>query len=598
MAGIIAESGILKGLFFTFEGKESWVIGRDPDECDFVLEDPKVSRKHLIIRKTPEGYVAENLSSTNPARIDNQEMLALALLRDGNSLSVGGTQFRFFEGEEPKVILEPAYERPHETIYRVEEEAMPGKEILFPTSRFIFKVVAGPNTGAEIALELGREYMIGTDTTTCDIVFHDLSVSREHARLTLDEEGRIFIEDLGSRNGVIINKARKEGRTLVSPNSLISLGTSVFLIVDREAPLETIITPHLAESAYREETPKEEEREEQGEEFVEEEPLPQPEKIEGVAIAEPAPKKSKIRIPPGTLLLSIILIGLLVLFAYAASTLARGKTVHVKQENKNAEIEHALAPFEGVRYTYNDRDGKILIIGHISRAIEKSELMYALQSLPFIGSIEDHVVNDEAVWQEMNILISKNPNFQGVTMSSPNPGKFVISGYLKSPAQLAELVDFMNLNFNYLSSLEYNVIIEDQVLDVVHTELQKGGFPGVNVDFSVGQLTLTGYIPAMETVEYADLVSEFAKIHGVRSVKNFVVPLSPEQSVVDLNERYPGRYQVTGYSKHGNTSVNVVINGRLLSRGDAIDGMRVTSIQSNAVYFEKDGLKYKLEFNK
>jgi pSer/pThr/pTyr-binding forkhead associated (FHA) protein len=67
---LIAEEGPLSGLVIRLEDGSEWIIGRDPESSFQVLEDPMVSRKHLICRLTDEGFVVENLSATNPAAIN------------------------------------------------------------------------------------------------------------------------------------------------------------------------------------------------------------------------------------------------------------------------------------------------------------------------------------------------------------------------------------------------------------------------------------------------------------------------------------------------------------------------------------------------
>jgi hypothetical protein len=57
------------------------------------------------------------------------------------------------------------------------------------------------------------------------------------------------------------------------------------------------------------------------------------------------------------------------------------------------------------------------------------------------------------------------------------------------------------------------------------------------------------------------------------------------------------KYSVTGYSNFGN-SLTVVINGRILSPGDMLDGMTITSIKVNSVLLEKDGVKYRIDYSK
>ena len=87
-------------------------------------------------------------------------------------------------------------------------------------------MIAGPNAGAEIGIEKGRTYTLGKDPNSSDIVFQDLSVSRNHARLTVSADGIIEIEDLGSKNGTAVNGTVLAEKRVVTPQDLIALGTT------------------------------------------------------------------------------------------------------------------------------------------------------------------------------------------------------------------------------------------------------------------------------------------------------------------------------------------------------------------------------------
>ena len=98
MAGyLIAEEGPLAGLIVRLEEGEEWILGRDPDEVSIVLEDPMVSRKHVICRLTAEGYILENLSSVNPVTQNGKVITEPVLLREADILQIGSTFFRFTE---------------------------------------------------------------------------------------------------------------------------------------------------------------------------------------------------------------------------------------------------------------------------------------------------------------------------------------------------------------------------------------------------------------------------------------------------------------------------------------------------------------------
>lgn len=568
-----AVEGQLLDLRFALDEGQSWTFGRDPDESTFVLEDRKVSRKHLLCRKTDEGYVVENLSRTNPAKLNSEPLVEPTLLKEGDLLTIGSTIFRFHDkaSTEDAVFEDAEFSETPEVHFDLHED-----------SRFVLKVISGPNTGAEIALEPEKEYIIGTDVAVCDIVFHDLSISRQHGRLRLSKEGLLTIEDLGSRNGIFVKGEKITGESSLPPNTLVTLGTSSFLVIDKEAPSATIAAPFF-EGPHEEIMPEEEE-------FVEEKALPPtPEKV------PEAPKAPKKPLAPGSLIISLILIGLVVLLGIGIVSLFQSKELGPVPESQMASLNSVLNQYPGVKYTFNESTGRLFLIGHVSTGIEKGELLYNLRTLCFIRGVDDHIVDDEAIWQEMNLLLANNPNFNGVSMHSPMAGKFVVSGYLGTIKEASALTDYLNLHFTYLDLLENCVCVIEEVSEEVSGRLIQKGFTGVKPDFSNGTLVLMGYIPTEKEEILNDLVKQFEQIPCVKKVNNFVVMVHDGGGIGNLNET--GKYSVTGFSKHGDVNINIVINGRILMRGDSIDGYTVTSIQNNAVFFEKDGVKYRLDYN-
>ena len=60
--------------------------------------------------------------------------------------------------------------------------------------------------------------IIGRDAKSCDLHLQDQSVSRRHARL-FKKQGRVWIEDLGSVNGIIIGgQTLKNGASVALPS--------------------------------------------------------------------------------------------------------------------------------------------------------------------------------------------------------------------------------------------------------------------------------------------------------------------------------------------------------------------------------------------
>ncbi len=105
------------------------------------------------------------------------------------------------------------------------------------------KVVGGPNHGL-ILHAIGNTFVIGTDPNSCDIVFHDTSVSRQHARISISGDEKLTIEDLKSRNGTLVDGEPLKGKPL-TPNAIVAMGTTSFVVYDREGEMQTIISPLL-----------------------------------------------------------------------------------------------------------------------------------------------------------------------------------------------------------------------------------------------------------------------------------------------------------------------------------------------------------------
>jgi pSer/pThr/pTyr-binding forkhead associated (FHA) protein len=73
--------------------EEPLAIGRLPD-CDVVLVDPNVSRRHAELRRDGTTVVVVDLGSTNGTRV-NGATVKRRQLSDGDEISVGSSSLRF-----------------------------------------------------------------------------------------------------------------------------------------------------------------------------------------------------------------------------------------------------------------------------------------------------------------------------------------------------------------------------------------------------------------------------------------------------------------------------------------------------------------------
>ena len=661
-AKLVAEEGVLKGLVLSLEDSNQWVIGRDPDACQLLIEDPSTSRKHLICRATAQGIELENLSSSNPVQINEEEVKAPRLLQNGDSVKIGNGVFRFYADTGVQFINTPAEtlpkkeEKPEEAINeapvleeKVEEAPLfeenkdnpsPGAEVeekpsetepepmksaveekeqtekedknelqhtifdeepsdknqlaeinfgMLETGRWLLKIVGGPNNGAEFSMQPGMSYVIGTDPNVCDVVFHDNSVSRQHARIAISENDEMTIEDLKSRNGTIVDGESLTGKRTLPPSTLVSVGTTSFVVFDREGKMQTIISPLMPSIV------KVLKNEEASSKTAETKPAEQPASPETATLAaEPKPAVHP-HAALGAFILIAILAGLFLIAGIGTMTLFKSQPVATVQAIEPTKVlNEMLAPFPSVKYSFNKNTGQLLLVGHVLTSSDKSQLLYALQGLKFIKNLNDSgIVIDEYVWREINQIVEKNPDWKAIAVMSASPGHFVVSGYLQTRAQADRLTEYLNANFPYPDLLEKKIIIDEDVTSSINNLMSNHGYPNVAAKFDNGEVTLSGNIMQDKANQFGNAVNEVKAIRGVRNIRNLVVIKAPESSVVNISDKY----EVTGISNQAGR-LSVVINGRILMKGDILDGMTIININPNYVMLEKEGTKYRIDFSR
>ncbi len=694
-AKLIAEEGTLKGLTLSLENGEQWIIGRDPDSCQLLIEDPTASRRHLLCRTSPQGIIVENLSATNPIEVNGEEVKRNPrILEHSDLVKIGGSLFRFYEETEARLFNEedpnkekekekPAAELPKPEEEEVEEESdFPDDDIsfveetsihedaesesesvpepdtsheeakeeveeepaspkqkepeheevfseenlsspepksgfsrhdsifedkhheddLFPeinfdvldTGRWLLKVIGGPNTGAEFTMKTGSSYIVGTDPQSCDVIFNDTSVSRQHAKVNISEEDIITIEDLQSRNGTLVDGNALKGKLALDPNLVVNLGTSAFVIYDKEGEMHTIISPLLpsiVKVLQREEvpvpqkapvTPEPTPEETQAKEEAEE-------KISDEIVKEIKEKSNKTLT---AFILIAIITGTFVLTGIGMITLFQTNPIEMQDNADSSKIlKEALSSFPGVEYTFNKSTGTLMLIGHVLTDNGKRQIRYNLQGLPFIKNVDSTgIIIDEKVWQDLNPTLARDPAWRGITLQANTPGKFVLKGSLKTRAQMESLIEYMSRNFPYLDLLEYNVLVEEDVMTKVKLELAEAGIPNLNVSMSNGDLVISGVIPSKAKEDYQAVITKVAATPGLRNIRDFVTVVREANSTIDVSDRY----LVTGVSRSGG-KLSVLIDGKIIFQGDILDGMRVTSITPHEVLLEKDNITYKIE---
>ncbi|MEC7525588.1 MAG: response regulator [Myxococcota bacterium] len=99
-------------------------------------------------------------------------------------------------------------------------------------------VLMGQEPGRRFSLD-GGHALVGR-SEECDIQLDDTKVSRQHARVAQREDGAWYVEDLGSRNGTLVNGERVD-LSLLKIGDRIQLSGETLLLFTRQDPLEDLL---------------------------------------------------------------------------------------------------------------------------------------------------------------------------------------------------------------------------------------------------------------------------------------------------------------------------------------------------------------------
>lgn len=260
---LITRSAWIRVIYGRNEGKDYPIdrdgayIGRD-ELADVPLRgDPQVAPRHAELRMDGGSYALIPLA---PMRMNGQPAAAPVPLNDGDMLQIGQfqLQFQLREGQAQRAprdavrspLPPPLPTAPGVCPYCGQRQdpatgacactpiaATPTRPLptYTPASAGVVTTVAqatalvgldGPLVGQQIAippagLTVGRE----TDNT---LIVPDLSVSRHHARLAL-ENGALVVYDLNSTNGVFVNEQRVS-RQILNPGDVVRFGMVRFRV--------------------------------------------------------------------------------------------------------------------------------------------------------------------------------------------------------------------------------------------------------------------------------------------------------------------------------------------------------------------------------
>jgi DNA-binding winged helix-turn-helix (wHTH) protein len=187
--------------------------------CTFDAERRELRREGRAVPLSPRAYALLALLLDERPRPVPHDRLRDALWPD---TAVGYNSLAQVVSEVRRAIGEPAGSgRTIRTVPRV------GYAFAAPVTEaggFGARRFAGSFVGRE------REHLVPEGESlvgraeTCDVRLHADGVSREHARLVA-REGRVYLEDAGSKNGTWVNDARLAGRVELRDGDAVRFGS-------------------------------------------------------------------------------------------------------------------------------------------------------------------------------------------------------------------------------------------------------------------------------------------------------------------------------------------------------------------------------------
>jgi pSer/pThr/pTyr-binding forkhead associated (FHA) protein len=222
VGGVVSEAIMLK--------KEVTVIGREG--ADVVLDDSEVSSQHCQIQILAGNYHLFDLNSTNGTFLNGQKILKCRIAA-GDVLRVGNVEFKFALGAPEPVI-------PRDTIKTFEgvKNKVDGKAyaVLDLIREERARAVAGLRLEIEGQWADGSRGVVRVETrdevvgrlSAVGRFERDEELSRRHARMSVNDEGQVVVEDLESTNGTFVNEERIGSPRVVSPTDVVRIGKTRF----------------------------------------------------------------------------------------------------------------------------------------------------------------------------------------------------------------------------------------------------------------------------------------------------------------------------------------------------------------------------------
>jgi len=209
-------------------------IGRDVNmDIRIAADDGLVSRRHAVIRRHGDRFELIDQDSFNGTLLNGQRIVAASLLNDGDQIQLGrgGPVLYFRDPKNPaanRIGVKADRESVPATIMAPAHLAGNARQSTgepVPATPSMDQRVAGAAGQTPIvvhAFEGNSPITIGR-AADINVRLDGLQISNYHARVS-KSNGTVFIEDMGSTNGVYVNGTRIKTKVQIGSTDTIQIG--------------------------------------------------------------------------------------------------------------------------------------------------------------------------------------------------------------------------------------------------------------------------------------------------------------------------------------------------------------------------------------
>jgi pSer/pThr/pTyr-binding forkhead associated (FHA) protein len=205
-------------------------FGRDP-ENDIQVPLTTVSREHARIFHEHGDYFLEDLNSTHGTKHNDRKLgpREKKILRDGDKINIMSFSVEFRTTNAYSLERQPGEKTEHMARRMVQEiiSSVSGTEIE-PTT---IRIMNGGNEGTRYEFKESQTEVVMGRSPDCDVIIDDHNASRRHCLIKRTWNG-FTAQDLGSKNGVILNDVNIEGAVYLKDSDEIQIGGVKLLFID------------------------------------------------------------------------------------------------------------------------------------------------------------------------------------------------------------------------------------------------------------------------------------------------------------------------------------------------------------------------------